>query len=127
MKKIKLIITFFCLILFTNVHIFAQNKTPEPQRTKIVKHNLGKFYPRMPSNQYLEFIYFNNSRECLFTFNYDIEVLSVTITEITTHYTYTGEVSQDNPVMYQFLPSGNYIITCTSDNGDIFYGECEII
>lgn len=37
MKKLKLIITFFCLILFTNVHIFAQNKTPEPQRTKIVK------------------------------------------------------------------------------------------
>lgn len=106
--------------------IHAQDGTKESQRVKLSKKCERTRMPRMPSNQCLEFYYFSDTQECQFTFNYDIESLSVTIVEISTGAIYTGEVSQESPVMYQALPSGDYHITCITDEGDTYEGEGNI-
>lgn len=127
MKTFNKIITLCAICLLASTSINAGNKSPNPEKIRIWKkypqtHNK----PRMPSNQCLEFYYFSDTQECQFTFNYDIESLSVTIVEISTGAIYTGEVSQESPVMYQALPSGDYHITCITDEGDTYEGEGNI-
>ena len=127
MTSLKSIITISLFVLsigFIDVH--AQDKTRETQRVMLNKNHKRTHTPRMPSNQCLEFYYFNDTQECRFTFNYDIESLSVTMTEINTGIAYYGEVSLESPTMYQALTSGCYHITCITDEGDIFEGEGNI-
>lgn len=129
MSLIKSIITAATLAILLVPFCGAQNNSSSrnSQPITLKKHKTGKTeMPRMPSNQYLEFIYFSDPGECLFTFSYDIETLSVTIVEMNTNCTYLGEVSQDNPIMYQELPAGDYHITCITDEGDIYEGEDHI-
>lgn len=122
---IKRIVTLCILYFFAFSNTNAVN--PPPKGIRLGKSSpRNPHRPRMPSNQCLEFYYFSETQECQFTFNYDIESLSVTIVEISTGAIYTGEVSQENPVMYQVLPSGDYHIICTTDEGDTYDGEGNI-
>lgn len=126
MKNFKSIILILFLISSIETRVCAEDKQKEPQRLKLAKKIPRIPSRRMPSNQYLEFIYFSDPGECMFTFSYDIETLSITIVEVNTNCTYLGEVSQDNPIMYQELPAGDYHITCITDDGDIYEGEDHI-
>lgn len=127
MKTFNNIITFCMICLSASININADNKSPSSEKIRLLKkHPTKSNKPRMPSNQCLEFYYFNDTQECRFTFNYDIESLSVTMTEINTGIAYYGEVSLESPTMYQALTSGCYHITCITDEGDIFEGEGNI-
>lgn len=77
----------------------------------------------MPCSQFLEFYYYRETQECQFSFYSDIENLAVTIIETSTGIIYYGEVSHENPVIYQALSSGKYHIICMTDDGDTYEGE----
>lgn len=129
MKALKPIIVTLIFSLSITLNLVAKenvnNRSPSAIDLRRHKNKPSRF-PRMPSNQCLEFYYFSDTQECQFTFNYDIESLSVTIVEISTGAIYMGEVSQESPVMYQALPSGDYHITCITDEGDTYEGEGNI-
>ncbi len=78
---------------------------------------------RIPANQFLLFYYNSNTHECEFTLREEIEYVSICITECDTGITYSGEVTQDDPVMIQDLNPGYYRITCITDQEDIYEGE----
>lgn len=127
MKQLKFILAIITLLGCSLVVKSQQNEKKPPYGIKLRKNIPSSTKKsRMPSNQYLEFIYFSDPGECMFTFSYDIETLSVTIVEVNTNCTYLGEVSQDNPIMYQDLPAGDYHITCITQEGDIYEGEDRI-
>lgn len=108
------------------MRVYADDKSKEPKHVRLAKNCPRTPTPRMPSNQYIDFIYDGNLGECMFILDYNVETLSVTIVEMDSGIAYIGNVSQDSPVMYQDLPIGNYCISCITDEGDMYEGKFHI-
>lgn len=77
---------------------------------------------KAPSFVRVLFSYDITAGEASFEFPGEVEYIDIEAENLDTHIIYMGSASVDFPVWQQELPSGEYIITCTAGNGDVFEG-----
>lgn len=96
--------------------------TPSFPLKKRKKDNEDPIRPKMPSFVQILFSYDYTACEALFEFSADVEYIDIEALNLESHIIYVGSVWAENPVWNQELPGGEYIITCTADNGDVYEG-----
>ena len=71
-------------------------------------------------------VYYDASHRMVFSLNEDIAYLSVEVENLISGETHYGNVDASYPVMDIYLEPSSYTITCTSDDGSLYYGDFEI-
>lgn len=97
-----------------------QPPTPQLPIKKKKPGDVDPFRPKAPSFVQILFSYDIAAGEASFEFPAYVEYIDIEAENLDTHIIYMGSASVDFPVWHQELPSGEYIITCTADNGDVF-------
>lgn len=123
----KKLFTFLILLIASTAFnfSFADDSEPEPIEIKIPK----KKNPINPGiqlkpgyNSGIGFKYVPADRSCEFSFPFDVEYIDIEVENLDTNIIYIGSASVDYPVWHQELPMGEYLITGTADNGDVYEG-----
>ena len=130
MKKIL----FFLALIFTS-GIYSMSYADEPGTdepgTDEPKRNLPKKnQPSLPGiyldpscvNSSVGYNYNSVHSASYFFLPADVEYIDIEAENLESHIIYVGSVWAENPVWKQELPAGEYIITCTADNGDVYEG-----
>lgn len=92
-------------------------QTPIPEK----KEDPNKDRKRMPSRRYIGFSYNPYTEECLFAIPDGIASISVEL-EAMDGTIFFGKVTAEYPVWQISLSSGDYLVTCTANNGSTFQG-----
>ncbi len=102
----------------------APDPEPETPEYRLPKKKIPTFpgIALKPSSSYIGLKYDRVECALLFTLPADVEYIDVEAENLDSHIIYAGSVWAENPVWDQALPAGEYIITCTADNGDIYEG-----
>lgn len=121
------LLTFFLLLLISSASNFSfaedsENETPVYQIPK-KRNPIDPGVQLKPAyNTGIGFNYVPTEKSCVFSLPADVEYIDIEAENLDTHTIYMGSVSVDFPVWHQELPAGEYIITCTADNGDVYQG-----
>lgn len=120
---------FFKLVVLVSTFsvaltVMADDNTTTPSqplpKREIKPINPGKH--KAPSLVRLLFSYDVHEMYAVFTLPADVDYIDIEAQNLESHIIYVGGVWAENPVWNQELPTGEYIITCTADNGDVYEG-----
>ncbi len=88
------------------------------------KPETGK--PKAPAMDEVRAVYYDTSHKMIFSLSEDIAYLSVEVENLISGEIHYGNVDASYPVMDVYLEPSSYTITCTSDDGSLYYGDFEI-
>lgn len=125
--KTKRILLFLLLVLGMAVSLKAEgdgNDGGSSSGQEIKKKGLpgDPHKPKAPSFVMIMFSYDYTSETAYFDLPADVEYIDIRMQSNDTGAIYFGSASASAPEWYQPLPTGEYIITCTADNGDVYEG-----
>ena len=121
-RLLKILILFSFLACATNASADDDGSNiPLPLPKKEVPP-LDPYKHKAPSLVRLYFTYNPQEKCATFELLSDIEYIDIEAENLESHIIYVGSVWAENPVWKQELPAGEYIITCTADNGDVYEG-----
>lgn len=81
---------------------------------------------KTPAMDEVRAVYYDTSHKMVFSLSEDIAYLSVEVENLISGETHYGNVDASYPVMDIYLEPSSYTITCTSDDGSLYYGDFEI-
>ncbi|MBD5219088.1 MAG: hypothetical protein HDS72_02410 [Bacteroidales bacterium] len=120
MKSIyHLLLSIF--VLLVPLTLSADENPPQPLPIKKSKPEIPPQH-KAPSLIRLYFTYSPQEKCATFELLSDIEYIDIEAENLESHIIYVGSVWAENSVWNQELPTGEYIITCTADNGDVYEG-----
>lgn len=85
------------------------------------KPETGK--PKAPAMDEVRAVYYDAGHKMVFSLSKDIAYLSVEVENLISGETHYGNVDASYPVMDIYLEPSSYTITCTSDDGSLYYGD----
>lgn len=113
-------------------YAYSQNTTKptgKPVEIPIKKGNNTKKEtdrPKAPAMDEVRAVYYDTSHKMVFSLSEDIAYLSVEVENLISGEIHYGNVDASYPVMDVYLEPSSYTITCTSDDGSLYYGDFEI-
>lgn len=113
-------------------YAYSQNTTKptgKPVEIPIKSGPVGGANPnrhKAPAMDEVRAVYYDASHRMVFSLNEDIAYLSVEVENLISGEIHYGNVDVSYPVMDVYLEPSSYTITCTSDDGSLYYGDFEI-
>lgn len=113
-------ITFLILLLVSCVPAFASDDNPPNEYHLKKTAPTDPIRPKKPAKSVITFTYDNGV--CYFGNLGDIEFLDVTFTQNSSGFAFFAECSQSDPTIELTLPGGEYLLTCVTDDGQVYEG-----
>lgn len=124
MKRLILIL-FLVLGLYVNLRADGEGDNGGNTSGQVIKKKTKPSFPeraKAPSRVMILFSYDYEAETVYFELPAEVEYIDITMRSSETFQTYFGTASATSPEWFQPLSTGEYTITCITDNGDVYEG-----